>query len=230
MIFVILVSTLEKYLIMAGILLLLYLAYKNHKENEQIISVQPDQLDVIDNNELDQFRALYEITKKKVDIKYQTMREMDIRQFQGRKDVTIDEVVNYMIEKSQCIGLEKRSYQMQRITQVCNLTEEDMKEVFHRIWGKCKINEDIEAQKVADYMFKEGKKLYDSDDHKCIARQMKEYELSVRGDTQEKRDELEKWLPEEKLKNLEEKEYWDKEDIHRYYDYEEWLKKKGYIK
>ena len=204
MIFVILVSTLEKYLIMAGILLLLYLAYKNHKENEQLTSEQPDQLDVIDNNELDQFRALHEITKKKEDIKYQTMREMDIRQFQGRKDVTIDEVVNYMIDKSQYIGLEKRSYQMQRITQVCNLTEDDMKEVFHRIWGKCKINEDLEGQKVADY-----------------------FDNNVRKNDKE----FEEWqrkyaIEDSQLENIGKH---DDEYMRKFY-YEDWLKGKGYIK
>jgi len=204
MIVVILVSTLEKYLIMTGVFLLLYLAYKNHKENNQIISEQTEQLEVIDNNELDQFRALYDITKKKEDVKYQTMREMDIRQFQGRKDVTVDEVVEYMINKSQYIGLEKRSYQMQRITQVCNLTEDDMKEVFHRIWGKCKINEDVEGLKIANYF---------DDNVRKLDKEFEEWQRKYA-------------IEESQLKEIGKH---DESYMKKFY-YEKWLKEKGYIK
>lgn len=204
MIIVILVSTFQKYLIMTGVFLLLYLAYKNHKKNKEITSKQTEQLDVIDNNELDQYRAMVDITGKKQDIKYQTMRDMDVRQFKGRKDVTIDEVVEYMINHSQYIGLEKRSYQMQRITQVCNLTEDDMNEVFHRIWGKCKINEDKEGQVVANY---------------------------INDNIRKKDKKFEEWQRKVAIEDsqLEKIGKYDEEYMKKYY-YEEWLKEKGYTK
>ena len=203
MIGVVLIATLEKYLIMTGVLLLIYIAFKRGRPSERIDSDKYQQLDVIDSNELDQFRATYEVTKAKQDEKIQVMRDMDVRQFKGRQDVTVDEVVEYMINHSQYIGLEKREYQMQRITQVCNLTEDDMKEVFHQIWGKCKISEDKEGQRLSDYRREQ------------IRKEDREYE---------------QWSKKVAIKDdlLGKVQY--SEEYKKQFYYEDWLREKGYTK
>ena len=216
---ILLIMTFTKLLTLAGIILLLLTVYKKKKE-----VIDEEELQVIDAQEHDQIRCTAQIVQDKLDLKKEIMQKTDVRQFQGRNDVTIDEVVNYMIDFSQYIGIEKRQYQMERISQVCNLTMDDMKEVSHQIWGKTKIFEDIEGQKIANY---QKEKIKESLNKKSIWREIKEDELR-RCITDKQRNDLEKRLSDEEIKRLENEDFKKMEEVQRRCNYDEWLKWKGY--
>ena len=204
-------------------LLITYLKRKpkeiEKKENDGEIE------EVIDANEHEVIRAQALDVKETNDLRTQTMQDTDIRQFKGRKDVTIDEVVSYMIDKSQYIGLEKRKYQMERITQVCNLTEDDMDEVFHQIWGKCKINEDEEGRRINEYNIKQIKR---NIPEKSIHQEIRE-ELLKGCETEEEKEKVNQFISEKKVNELENEDFFKNEELNRAINYDLWLKKKGYI-
>ena len=151
------------------------------------------------------------------------MRETDVRQFAGRNDVTVEEVAEYFINKSQFIGMEKRLYQMKRIVQVCNLTEDDMNEVFKLIWGKVKIFEDKEGQRQRDWELEELKR--QSSFESAWRRYKKEALKEARNETERKN--IEEIYTEEKIEEKEKQI--DYESLQKFAHYEEWLKMKGYV-
>lgn len=236
----IMIKTLEQVLIIGGILLLL-IVFLKRKENKKEEIEEEDELEVIEANDSNPIRIQNERLEEIHNDKITYMRDVDVRQFKGRKDVTIDEVIDYMIERSQYIGIEKREYQMQRICQVCNLTENDMNEVFKRTWGNVKVNEDKEGQKIADYMNEKIKENYltfkdfDGNDVKVNSyndlqgfwRGWKEYELS-KCKTKEEREKIEKIFPESYINQKENERREKDEKIIRSVFYDDWLKMKGY--
>lgn len=229
---IMLILSLTKTLVIAGIILLL-IASKIKQKDKIKKNDEEIELEVINTQEHDAIRMTAKLLEEQKNIKLEVMRNTDVRQFQGRNDVTIQEVADYMIQFSQYIGLEKRNYQMERITQVCNLTNDDMKEVAHLIWGKCKIQEDPEGQKEADYMLEQMKKSR-NDFQKLVGnkstwRKLKDDYLRM-DKTDEQRRKTEELLPEEWIRQKEDEEYEKNEKTNRYIDYDGWLRWKGYIK
>lgn len=206
--------------ILVALLILYFLMPKKKKiENND----EDEILEVNDTTSHDQLRMQYELIKEKNDEAKKIMQEADVRQFAGRKDVTIEEVSEYLINRTQFIGLEKRINIMKRITQVCNLTENDMNEVFHQIWGKVKIQEDNEGQRIRDWEIEKGKQ-------EILRRTGFWSEFKDQNRKYYKSDE--EWgnmFPKEKIDELDKKEYEKKESLYKFYDYDNWLKKKGYI-
>ena len=219
---IMMISTFIKSLVLLGILLLVIQMFRGKKER---IEKNEDELEVIDTQEHDILRMQAKLIEDKLNEKKKIMQEMDIRQFQGRNDVSIQEVIDYMIDFSQYIGLEKRTYQMERICQVCNLTMDDMKEVQKEIWGKCRINEDKEAKVVADYYNDLIKQLKTKDSY---WQEFRNWHLAH--NTKGNIEWIDKIISQERVKELEINDKLKDEKMFRRYDYDGWLKWKGYIK
>lgn len=202
-----------------GVLLFYFLMKKDKKIEE---NNEDEILEINDTTSHDQIRMQYELIREKDEERKKFMQEADVRQFEGRKDVTIDEVSEYLINRTQFIGFEKRQCIMKRITQVCNMTEKDMNEVFHQIWGKVKIQEDNEGQRIRDWEIEKGKQeeLKRTGFWSEFKEQNRKYYKTD--------EEWEKMFPKEKIDELDEKEFQKKETIYKFYDYDNWLKKKGY--
>ena len=239
---ILLIIKFQTLLKLIGIGLLCYLAYKKLRNQKKIEKKENEVLQVVDTSSHDKVRMQALIAQEKENEKLQIMKDTDVRQFKGRKDVTVEEVAEYLINKSQFIGIEKRLYQMKRITQVCNLTEDDMNEVFHLIWGKVKINEDKEGQKQRDWELEQLRKSLNSyidtngeikyvnnqSEVKSIWQQWREEERKYYKTDEEYENAMKGFLTKEKVKELEEKEFKKNEDIIKFACYEDWLKKKGY--
>lgn len=229
-------------IMLIGVVLLCFLVWKKLKKKE-IKQEEDEILEINDTSSHDKTRMKATLVQEKIDEKRNVMKDTDIRQFKGRKDVTVEEVAEYLINHSQFIGIEKRNYQMQRITQVCNLTEDDMKEVSHLIWGKTKVLEDKEGQKQRDweieqlrkkvnsYIGENGERIYvnEQNEVKSIWQEWKESERKYYKTNKEYEEAMESFLSKEKIKQLEEKEYRQKESTIKFACYEDWLKKKGYV-
>lgn len=214
-----LILTFEIIKMSIGIIILL----KQIKKTEKI-EKQEEELEVINPEEHNYIRLETELANEKLEEKKKVKKETDIRQFQGRNDVTEEEVIEYMMNKSQFIGLIKRGYQLERISEVCNIDNQNIKNIEHELWGKCKIYEDKEGQKERDLWLEiQRKKIsYESPWRETKNRLLKEAK------TEKDKEIIEKIYTEEYIKEQEETREWDR-NKQKFIFYEKWLKEKGYV-
>lgn len=200
-----------------------------------------------DNLELEQYKANLEECEELIADVGRIRREVDLRQFQGRKDVTKEELADYMFEQQYWNGAYERSIYMEEIIKVCNLNSDDI------AWVK----EELEHY----HPFREGTYLGDtlqenqsftfdnrvckerSDEDKAVAQYMNEIEKEetikyinkLKSDRQKEVDflkqidmyneEFEKQFDESVEKSIN----YALQDLRRC-DYETWLHEKGYVK
>ena len=208
-------------IIIAGITLLIFSRKKeNKKENKETRKKIP--LDVEEDYE--KLQAVFEMYKEKADEDKKYRSNVDVRQFKGRKDVTKEEVAEYLWIHKLWEGWHEKDIILDEIIKVCNLNEEDKEWIMNEHYnhkgndgtigsGCWERNEEIKA--ILDY---ERKKIVKKD--KELDRNEKE------------NDNLMKKLGlDEILEEIENKEEYKKtKENHKYiYYYEEWLKEKGYV-
>jgi hypothetical protein len=71
-------------------------------------------------------QATLEECQSLLDERQMIINETDLRQFEGRDDVTKEELAQYMFEQRYWDGAYERRLQMEEIAKHCNLTEEDV--------------------------------------------------------------------------------------------------------
>lgn len=109
-------------LVIAGI----YLFIKQKKTSK--IDNTPPKRHVIEQNPFNREADLATLSEcnEVIDTDKQIRQETDLRQFQGRNDVTKEELATYMFEQRRWDGIYERRIQMQEIIKVCNLSSDDI--------------------------------------------------------------------------------------------------------
>ena len=115
-------KTLFPILVIAGIYF--YFRYKNKPRIEE----NPPRRPIQENNNfnLEAYRATLDDCEQYLRNERQIRQEADLRQFQGRTDVTKEELAQYMFEQRSWDGIHERRLQMEEIIKVCNLTMDDV--------------------------------------------------------------------------------------------------------
>ena len=183
---------------------------------------------------LEAIRATYEECEKLVEQDRQIRLETDLRQFQGRTDVTKEELATYMFEQRRWDGKYERHIQMEEIIKVCNLDSDDIEWVenelnyYHSENGnilidKCSPIRSEEEKAVWMYHNEQGKNRVNKylDTIKRERKQEIEY-LKLIGEFD---PDYEKYFD-----NSYEKAVQVGMNNLREYDYDRWLKIKGYVK
>ena len=115
-------KTLFPLLIIVGICF--YIRFKNKPRIEQNPPKRPIQEQ--DTFNLEAYRATVDDCEQFIKSERQIRQETDLRQFQGRSDVTKEELAQYMFEQRGWDGIHERRLQMEEIIKVCNLTMDDI--------------------------------------------------------------------------------------------------------
>lgn len=79
-----------------------------------------------DNFDNEIFKANLAECEDVINEEQQLRQEADLRQFQGRTDVTKEELATYMFEQRRWDGIYERHVHMEEIIKVCNLNPEDI--------------------------------------------------------------------------------------------------------
>lgn len=183
---------------------------------------------------IEAIRATHEECEKLVAQDKQIRLETDLRQFQGRTDVTREELLTYMFEQRRWDGNYERHIQMEEIIKVCNLNSDDITWVenelknYHTDNGltltdKCSVLRSDEEKAVWEYYKEQGKnrvnKYLDT-----ITRERKQ-EIEYLKSIGEYDPDYEKYFNDSYNKAVQ-----VGIDNLREYDYDKWLKIKGYTK
>ena len=198
-----------------------YFCHPKDKDNKD--EKQNNVLEINDTSKIDEIRLVAELARKQLDESARIKKETDIRQFAGRNDVTKEEVLEYMFDKDTFVGFIVQQLHLERIQEVCNISDDDKNWITHELWGKTKVNPDSEGQAKRNYIDKKQADL----ERKII------------------KDEIEMWremyydlecnpieLSNESKRELacKIKEIYQREDRDiKHYMYEDWLKMKGYV-
>lgn len=121
-IFLYVIKAILPLLIILGIVL--YIKAKRRVKIEQKPQKKHTQIDTLDR---DSIQALKVECEDMLENERQLRQEADLRQFQGRTDVTKEELATYMWEQRYWDGIHERHVHMEEIIKVCNLTMDDIK-------------------------------------------------------------------------------------------------------
>lgn len=170
------------------------------------------------DNFRDEVQACLIEIENRIDEENQIKAETDLRQFQGRNDVTKEELAEYMFNQRRWDGAYERHLQMQEIAKVCNITDRDIEWVKNQLKGKCCIVRSEEAKAVIDYQKEQGRIENERIIRETLYRLQREQDILDIYDDDVKQMMLQSSYDlidfcKENLKN---------------YNYEGWLKEKGY--
>lgn len=95
------------------------------KEKENIEQIEDEQ------ENIDSIRATVEKTEKEKEKWLEYRKNVDLRQFKGRKDVTVQEVKDYLWYHMQWEGHYEKELILEEIKKVSNITDEDCREIMY---------------------------------------------------------------------------------------------------
>lgn len=218
-------------LIILGIIL--FIKSKRKPKTEQ--KPQKRQHEVIDTFDIEAQKATLAECEDLIAQDVQIRQETDLRQFQGRTDVTKEELATYMFEQRRWDGIYERHIQMEEIIKVCNLNSDDITWVenelknYHpradypdfSIGNKCCFTRDTEEKAIWNYYNEQGR----DRTYKYLNTIKREHEQKIAylKSIGEYNEEFEKPFNERYKKAIQ-----TGLDSLREYDYEAWLKMKGY--
>lgn len=187
-----------------------FLTKKANKEKvNEIIDVPIEQNN---SNLRANFLKAEQDNQKNIDYK----KAIDVRQFARRDDVTNEEVIDYIIAHKRYEGWINICYILDAISLVCNINEENVKEIKKYLWKNVSFNESDEDKKINEYNKEKYRKL--------------DKKIKLNNDlfwNKYKGTEVERiWQGLEHKEILDEKE---KDMLKMTYYYEDWLKEKGYV-
>lgn len=177
-----------------------------NKEIEKEVPIEEE-------NNIEEIRALVEKIQEKNEEEKEYRKNVDIRQFKGRKDVTKEEVEKYLWTHYIWEGIENKKIILEEICKTSNLDKENIKEIIkeHIKKGGCWIrNEELRREK--EYT---RKKAYEED-----LKKKKELEIS---------DEWIRKIDKKVYKINMKNKLPENEEFMYIFNYEEWLKMKGYV-
>lgn len=182
------------------------LSKTKNKEIEKEVPIEEE-------NNIEEIRALIEKIQEKNEEEKEYRKNVDLRQFKGRKDVTKEEVEKYLWTHYVWEGLENKKIILEEICKTSNLGEENIKEIIkeHIQKGGCWIRNE-ELRREQEYT---RKKAYEED-----LKMKKELEKS-----DEWIKKIDKKIYEINMRNKKQ----ENEDFIYTFNYEEWLKMKGYV-
>ncbi len=175
-----------------------YLLFKPRKKEEK----EEYEIPIEEENNVDKIRANIEKVKIKNEEEKEIRKNVDLRQFKGRNDVTKEELAKYLWYHQIWEGRREKEIICEEIAKVSNLTNEDIRWVINEHYNH-KGNDGISG---SGHWIKNEE-----------AKREIEYR---RKKVREFDEEIEK-ISKEKANKKEEYEY--------IFYYEDWLKKKGYI-
>lgn len=177
---------------------------KENKYEEKEVPIE-------ENQNIDQLRAVFEKIEEQKEEEKEYKNNLDLRQFKNRKNITKEEVEEYLWVHKLCEGRKEKEIIIKEITKISNLTEEEGKEVLKRHYekgGYWKKNE--EEKRIIEYQRKK----------------IREKEEETRNKINKQKEKLLKAHPDYK-KYIKETEM---DERHKYvFYYEDWLKEKGYV-
>lgn len=180
-----------------------------------------------------EIQATIQEAQQVIDEHNEIIRSTDLRQFQGRTDVTKEELATYMFEQHYWNGVYERRTMMEEIVKHCNLSLEDVDwcedrlqhytyegDPYHEYKACVAYNE--EAKAISDYTNEQESARIKQEVKKLIKEHKEHLEFIKPDDTD---GELTKIFTEQYNKTL---RFYASQL--RQYDYESWLKMKGYLK
>lgn len=178
-----------------------------------------------ENQNIDQLRALVESIESEKQKWIEYRRNVDLRQFKGRNDVTKEEVAKYLWYHKVWEGRKEKCIILEEIMRVSNLTEDDCRWIMHEHYnhkgndgsiggGHWIRNEETKREieyerKKNEKLERDFQKIYEYDEI------FKDIKPALYEKIKKKNNEYE-----EKRRNS---DYW------YIYHYEDWLKQKGYV-
>ncbi len=198
-----------------GIVFIQYQIKKPKKLNEEV-----EEVPLEEEQNIDQLRALYEKAEKERQKWIEYRRNVDLRQFKGRNDVTKEEVAEYLWYHKNWEGKKEKIIILDEIMKVCDINEEDVKWIMKEHYNHVAENGSIgaghyirneETRRIMEY---ERKKAWEND-RKIEERLNRCDEVMIRRNPQ--------------LKERLEKRNKENERFEYIFNYEGWLKKKGYV-
>lgn len=195
-----------------AIVIIDYMLFGKKKRNKK-----EKEIPIEEKNNVEEVRAIVEKIEKENEKEKEYRRNVDKRQFNGREDVTKEEVAYYIWMHYQWEGRKEKKMICEEISKVCNINEEDinwiMKEHYNHEGENGSWIRDEEEKRIIEYerkKYKENEKIYE--------------------EIKNKNKEMLKIFPELKEINEEiEKKEQENENYEYTVNYDEWLKKKGYI-
>jgi hypothetical protein len=117
------------------ILVLGTIVYIVHKNNKKSPEEPPRRRPRIEEESTDYLavQATMSDVQQVIDSHNDIIRSTDLRQFQGRSDVTKEELATYMFEQHQWNGAYERKTMMEEIIKYCNLTMDDVEWCMDRL-------------------------------------------------------------------------------------------------
>lgn len=178
-----------------------------------------------ENNNIDELRAMVESIEKEKQKWLEYRRNVDLRQFKGRTDVTKEEVAKYLWYHKVWEGRKEKCIILEEIMRVSNLTEDDCKWILYEHYnhkgndgrtggGHWVRNE--ESRRIIEYERKKDAKLEQE------FQKMYEYDKIFKDINPMFYEKLTKRKDEFENKRRD-SDYW------YIYHYEDWLKQKGYV-
>lgn len=222
-----LLKTLFPIFLVIGILL--YLRHKNKPKIEQKPQKRLPQEDTFD---IEAYRATVDDCEQFLEGEHQIRQEADLRQFQGRTDVTKEELAQYMFEQRSWDGIHERRLQMEEIIKVCNLTMDDIAWVEQEL-KDYHIDDTVYSNKCCTVRSEEEKAVWDYQNEREMARLTMEIP--------QVEEDFQKHLAFHKELGLDDDIIQDYQDDHnalmneyseslRQCNYDLWLTMKGYVK
>lgn len=199
------------------ILIIVMIDYSFNKPKKEIEEEVPIETD---SSEIEVIRALSE----KVDLErnkwIEYRRNVDVRQFKGRKDVTVEEVEDYLWYHKAWEGHHEKWIILDEIMKVCNLNEDDCKEIMIEHYNH-KGNDD-EIGSGCWIRNEEQKKIQEYENKKYL-RERNEVDKNIERMNQQ----VLQMCPQ--AKNILTRSKRKNDDRFRYInDYDNWLKERGY--
>lgn len=180
-----------------------------------------------------QVQATVQEAQKVIDEHNDIIRSTDLRQFKGRTDVTKEELATYMFEQHYWNGAYERRTMMEEIVKHCNLSIDDIEwcedrlrhytfeyDPYHEYTACVVMNE--EAKAISDYTNEQESARIKQEVAKLIKEHKAHLEFIKQDDIN---GELAKIFTEQFNRSL---RFYATEL--RRYDYDAWLKMKGYVK
>ena len=227
-IFLYIIKAILPLLIVLGIVL--YIKIKKGARIEQKPQKKHTQIDTLDR---DSIQALKVECEDMLENERQLRQEADLRQFQGRTDVTKEELATYMWEQRYWDGIHERHVHMEEIIKVCNLTMDDIKWVENELQhyhpnknnpdftldNRCCYVRDTEEKAVHDYKQEQMIKYLDSEWAKQEASYKQEMALAK---------EIGATLLFDMIEENHKKSREKFDELYRKCNYDKWLIQKGY--
>lgn len=165
-----------------------------------------------DNKNTEIIRGIYEELEERKEKEKEFIKSIDVRQFNGRNDVSKDEVEEYLWHHQVGTGRKEIELIVKKIKEICNITDEEGKEIISRHYNESRGGwERNEERKIeSEYMRKRTREK--EKEYKKVDEIIKKIERRI-----EESKEITKEIKEQKKEN---------EKYNYIFHYEEWLDKR----